>query len=115
MELGRQSVRAHGSQRRAHAHRDLLLVAYGKAYGIAGDRRAEIHLPQDLAGLLVECAEAAVRVTAEDQATGSRQQREHRGPLLILPERFAALDRDRVNGADVRMVRRDLLGVLESV
>ena len=48
------------------------------AIGIAADRRAEVRLPQHLAGAVVEGAEAAVGVAAEHQPAAGGDQRQHR-------------------------------------
>ena len=54
--------------RRAGAYRHVLPAVDGVGDREAGNRRAEVDLPEDLAGLVVEGAEPPADVAAEDQA-----------------------------------------------
>ena len=72
----------------------------------------EVLLPQHLAGLIVERAEAAVGVAAEHQPAARRDERHHAGALLVFPQRLASLDRDGPHGADLVRPCRDLPGML---
>ena len=65
----------------------------------ARNRRAEVDLPQDLARAVVEGAEAAVDVAAEDEPAAGGGQRHRRGPLLVIPHHLAGLGRDGLHAA----------------
>src|SRR5690606_5049347 len=106
-KLRRERVQPGNSQRRPRADGDVLHAVNRKADRVTGDRRAEIDPPEHGARVLIERANPAVHVDAEDEPAGRREQRQHAGALIERPERLAGFDRDRVDAADAARAGRD--------
>ena len=107
LEFRRHAVVRSRDERRSGRHRDVLLAVDREGHREAADRRAEIHLPQHLAGSIVERLEAAVGVATEHETAAGRDEREHARALLVLPERLSGLGGDRPHRADVGRARCD--------
>ncbi len=71
--------------------------------------------PEDLAGLVVEGAEAAVVVAAEDEAAAGGHERAGGGALLVNPQQLAGLGGDGLDGADLVGAGGDLAADAEPV
>ena len=95
-------------QRVPNTDRDVLLAVRQVRNWIAGHRCSQIRLPQDLAGVLIEGAEAAVRVTREQQSATCGHHGHHARTLVVAPQSLAGFRGNRKQGSDVLGPGRDL-------
>ena len=108
MELGPQLRRQLQEAAVAGADRHVLAAVDRVGDREAGDRRAEVDLPEDLPRRVVEGPEAAVHVAPEHEPAAGGGQGHGGGPLLVVPGHPAGLGRDGLHAAHVVVARGDL-------
>ena len=81
--VGREAGNTERVERAARAHGDVLLAVDRVRRRVAGDLRAEVHVPQNGTGLRIEGPKVTVGVAAEQQAAGVTFTPEQRADVLM--------------------------------